>query len=367
MACIDLEHKTEVKKYSSSNLCWPHSTSNGELRTVEKINDIVIEIQASDIPLERHVAKGILGKSLLLNIEGFDMINDVPAEYMHSTCIGATKRLTELTFKVGKIRQRNTKRKLSDPKQFNILIRNIQSPFELSRRIRNLDFSVLKATEFRNLLILFFPIVISCIEEEFMKERRLWLQFAFVIRACVLSNEEFENINKNTIVSLSLAFYKNFEKVYGAKNCSYSIHIVASHILQIRGNAPLTARSAFIFENFYAEMKNMFCPGTISPLKQVLKNCIMKRQLQHHQCKNNIKYSEMPSPENMNRVRQNNHSIYVLTENGHSMYNIIGKLENNTFTCKKQGKYDTKFKELKNLNWSRVGVYRYWDQPVISL
>lgn len=365
---IDVDQKAELKKNSSTHLCWPHSTSNGNLRTNENINEIVMQIEASDHPLDRDITKGIVGKSLLSDQEGFDLVNDVPAEYMHSGCSGVTRRLTELTFKVGQVRLRNTKRKLSDPKQFNALIRNVKSPFEFGRRCRNLDFAVYKASEFRNLILFFFTLVLQCIPKEFAKERRCWLQLAFILRACVLSNEEFDKIRKTTINSLSQGFYKNYEKVYGPNNCTYSIHIVSCHVLQIRGDQPITARSAFIFENFYAEMKNLFCPGTRSPLKQVLKNCYLKRQLQPHCCQNPIKYSKMPPIENINIGKENNHSVYILDEEyGHCMYNIIEENNDNTFTCTKQGKYEVEFDELKSLKWSQVGVYRLGptcDEPV---
>ena len=151
----------------------------------------------------------------------------------------------------------------------------------------------------------------------------MWLQLAFVIRACIVTNAEFDAINKATITGLAKDFYKIYEKVYGHTNCTYSIHIVASHILQIRGDEPLTSRSAFIFESFYAEMKNLFCPGTLSPLKQILKNCIIKRQLQPHTCSTPIKYSEMPPIDQINPGKENNHSIYLLNDDGeHCMYNI---------------------------------------------
>lgn len=359
LQCIELELKAELKKYSSNHLCWPHNTSNGELRTMEKINEILNIIEAADNPLERHVAKGIVGRSLLMDQENFDYIKSVSAEYMHSVCLGAVRRMTELTFKVGQTRSRTTKRKLSDPSQFNVLIRNVQLTYEFSRRCRNLDFAVLKASEFRNIILFFFTIVIDCIDKEFSKERRLWLQLAFIVRACVLTNEEFSKISNNTIISLSNGYYKNHEATYGSNNCTYSIHIVGSHILEIRGDVPLSERSAFVFENFYAEMKNLFCPGTPSPLKQVLRNCLMKRQLQPHKCKSDIKYSKMPSPENIKMGKENNHSIYVYHEvEGHCMYNIIDKHDDDTFTCIKQGKFEVEFDELRKLNWSQVGVYR---------
>ena len=365
---VEENHKKSLKKLKSKHLCWPCSTANGPPRTMDGINAIVEEIEASEVPLSRQDAKGVVGRSLLLNYPGFSLIEQVPAEYMHSVCIGAVRRLTELTFKVGQIRLRVTKRKLSDPQMFNNIIRLVQLPNELSRRIRNLDFAVMKATEFRNLLIFFFPVVLKCIETKFVKERKLWLQLAFVIRACVISNEEFHVISQATIAGLALDFYKHYEKIYGPSNCTYSIHIVCSHILQIRGNEPLTARSAFIFENFYAEMKNLFCPGTLSPLKQILRNCIMKRQLQTHCCSNPIKYSEMPPLNKRNIGKENNHSIYVLNDGKHCLYSITKINNDNTFTCVKQGKYEAKFDELKKVNWSLVGVYKLGptcDQPVV--
>lgn len=368
LEALDIDLKSELKKHTSTHLCWPNSTSNGELRTVEKATEIVNLIETADHPLERDVTKGILGKSLVLELKGFNYITNVPAEYMHCTCLGVVKRLVELTFKVGQVRFRNTKRKLSDPKKFNELIRNVQLPFECSRRCRNLDFAVLKASEFRNIIIFFFTIVVKCIEKEFVKERRLWLQLAYTIRACVLSNEEFDNISKNTITSLCMSFYKNYESTYGPKNCTYSVHIVACHILLIRGDEPLTARSAFAFENFYAEMRNLFCPGTLAPLKQIFRNCIVKRLLESHHCMNSIKYSKMPSPEKIKLGKENNHSVYIYNqEDGHTMYNIIGDNEDNTFTCIKQGKFECEFEELKNLKWSKVGVYKLGptcSQPV---
>ena len=40
------------------------------------------------------------------------------------------------------------------------------------------------------------------------------------------------------------------------------------------------------------------------------------------------------------------------------MYNIIRDNGDNTFTCVKQGKFACKFDELKNVDWSKVGVYK---------
>ena len=220
---LDRELKRKLKKIKCKHLCWPQSTSNGNPRTLENISAIVAQIEENPNPLSREEAKGIKGRSLLLNTYEFNLIDSMPAEYMHSTCLGVGKRVTELTFNVGQNRVRNTKRKRSDPKLFNILIRCVLVPFEFPRRIRNLDFGVFKAAEFRNIVIFFFTIVVECIEVKYVKERKLWLQLAFVVRACVLSNEEFNVIKKDTIKGLAKDCYKNYEKVYGPQNCTCTI------------------------------------------------------------------------------------------------------------------------------------------------
>ena len=298
--------------------------------------------------------KGFLGKSPLLELDDFDFIDNITCEYMHSVCLGVVKRQTQLTFKVGEPRPRVTKRKLSDPALFNEQIRNISLPGECSRRCRNLDFSVLKASEFRNLILFFFPIVVQIIGSEHSVEQNIWLDLAFLVRACVLPDAEFNLIDKQLLNRICANYYKNYEKMYGHQNCTYSTHIVGSHLMQIRGPSPLNSRSAFKYESFYSEMKDLFCPGTPSPTKQILKNCYMKRQLENHRCQRKITYKSPPSKKTM----ENNSSIYVLAGSGHKLYNIVNVNEDNTFTCYEQGKFNATFNDTIKRNWCDVGVYK---------
>ena len=269
------------------HLAWPFCTHNGTLRTIERIVEITQRIANCEI-LSRDEAKGFWGTSHFLTQENFDFIQNIPAEYMHSGCLGVVKRLVELTFNVGANRKRNTNRKLSDVSLFNQLISKIKSTREFSRRLRNLDFGVMKAQEFRNIGLFYFILVLECIPPKFSKERKVWMYLAFILRSCILTNREFDLISKNLIKKCALSFYKLYESVYGKCNCSYSIHIIACHILQIRGDEPLTEKSAFKYENFYSELRNLFQPGTISPSKQILQNCYMKRQLEPHNCEKSI-------------------------------------------------------------------------------
>ena len=97
------------KDNKRGQLTWPSCTADGEKRTIEKIIYITTRIEASDVQLPNDVCKGIVGTSHLLYQNNFNFIYDIPAEYMHSGCLGVVKRMSELTFNVGESRDRQKK------------------------------------------------------------------------------------------------------------------------------------------------------------------------------------------------------------------------------------------------------------------
>ena len=141
------------------------------------------------------------------------------------------------------------------------------------------------------------------------------------------------------------------------KNCSYSIHVVCSHLLTIRGNQPLTFNSAFKFESFYAEMRNCFQPGTTSTLKQILQNVIMKRTVEHHVCLKSM-FFQAEKRHDQNKVpRECNSIVYTFENETYNFYKIIS-IEDDVFICLKYGTYQCVFPVMPTLNWSNVGVFR---------
>ena len=356
------DKENELKKKGRKQLKWPSSTMNGTPRTIDGITAIVEEIETNPeiVVTNPDFCKGIKGRSLLLNQPFFNLIVDVPCEYMHLLCLGVVKRMVELNFKVGEHRERNTKRKLTPPSVFNEKIKCIQVTREFPRRCRNLDFSVYKACEFKNLLIFFFPIVIDCIEDNHKNDKRVWLHLVYMIRACVLPNEEFRKINTDVVENACKKFYVLYEKLYGTINCTYSVHTLPSHLLKIRGNRPLTHKSAFKFESFFAEMKNLFQPGTVSSVMQILKNSYMKRILEFHSCQKTLFFSPEKNPDNPGKLgKENNSLIYCYNEDDTiSMYIIVREIDEESFSCRIQGKFKVKFDLTPEYDWSDVGVFK---------
>ena len=172
------------------------------------------------------------------------------------------------------------------------------------------------------------------------------------MRASVLSNQEFDQLNKDFIKSCSHKFYKYYEAVYGKINCSYSIHTFASHILQIRGDSPLTQKSAFRYESFYSEVRNLFQAGTQSPTKQIIKNCLMKRCLEGHSCERKIHYDVEKNG------KENNHLIYTIENNKYNFFSIKSIRDDQTFLCTRQGKFEFIFDETPEICWEKVGVFK---------
>lgn len=212
----------------------------------------------------------------------------------------------------------------------------------------------MKAQEFRNLNLFFFPVILKCLEKP-ANERKLWLQLSFMLRSCVIPNDEFEHVDQNQILSCMDKFYNLFEQLFGEKNCSYSIHLVGSHLLQIRGDEPLPSTSAFPFENFYGEMRNAFVPGTSSTAKQILRNILIKRILGKHNCEASIYLSPNDTPSECNSM------VYVYEPNEgrfpHKMYKITS-IDDDVLTCQTMGKYEATFEETPNVDWTSVGVYK---------
>ena len=309
---------------------------------------IVNKIENKDI-LSIDEAKGIMGRSLLLDIPYFDYVLDAPVEYLHGVCLGVVKRMLILTFNVGEVRHRNTTRKLSDVTKFNILMATVKMVREFSRRARNLDLTVMKGQEYRNIIFLYFVIVIDCIEVN-AKERRLWLLLAYLIRACMIPDIEFNTLDKSVIEYCSKNFYDLYEKLFHERNCTYYTHIIGCHMPEVRTHGPITHTSAFGFESFYGELRHSFTPGTISPLKQALEKTLLKRMISPHCCKSSIFFSPKETP------LESNCFVYTFTDTKYHIFKIKA-VQNNVLECLKVGKYQATFNETPTLSWEKIGVF----------
>ena len=64
----------------ASHPVWPARSANGEERTTEKVLEIIDKLESSEEPLSPGELKGIMGRSLFLDIAGFDFVKDIPVD-----------------------------------------------------------------------------------------------------------------------------------------------------------------------------------------------------------------------------------------------------------------------------------------------
>ena len=347
---LDEAEKIGKKHRISSHIVWPASTMNGESRTKEKIIEIVEKIESGEA-MTAAEKKGIKGRSLLINLDYFDYVLSIPAEYMHLVPLGVVKRLLELTFAVGESRSRITKRPLTPPCHFNELIKKTKSFKEFSRRARKLDLAIMKAQELRNIVIFYFIFITQCLEGH-NKEMKLWEMFAFMVRACILPEEEFLEVNGNSLKYCQKHFYLIYQNLFGERNCTYSVHVFSSHLPEIRSQGPLTETSAFRFKSFYAELRKSFQPGTVSVIKQMMQTVMLKRILSKHVCQESLYLRVKDTALECNSI------IYVFESNVHVIYKINSMEDNGEMLiCNQLGNHKAEFQNTPMLNWSSVGVY----------
>ena len=350
---IQKELQQEIKKAEGGNkshIVWPYSSSiNQKPRTNGEIREIVIRIENNEI-LSPEEKKGIVKRSPLLDIHYFNFVRDVPVDYMHAVCIGVVKRLIELTFNVGEPRARVTTRKLSSTELFNALMQATKLPHECSRRARDLKFAVMKATEFRNILIFFFPHVLQCIEPD-AKERKVWLLLVYLVRACIIPANEFKNIDLAIIEFCGDKFYSLYEALFGSINCTYNTHVVGTHMLEMRFHGPLTMTSSFPFESFYGELRQAFVPGTQSPLKQIFEKVMAKKVLENHVCQIPIFFSDHDTALECNTL------IYTFSDLQYHLYKVV-KEEKEMLKCRRITHIPATFSEVpRKLDWAKIGVF----------
>ena len=172
-----------------------------------------------------------------------------------------------------------------------------------------------------------------------------------MFRSALIPTEEFSQIDIAEVVDYSAQFYVLFEQLFGKQNCPYNLHVICCHLMEIRTHGPLTETSAFKFEAFYAELRRSFVPGTVSPMKQIMKNIFLARNLRKHQCINNMFISNYDTSMECNKL------IYTFERKEYQFYKVTD-IEGDLIRCNKIGKYQATFPETPNIDWSTVGVFK---------
>ena len=294
---------------------------------------------------------GILGRTPLLDIPGFDIVDDVVLEAMHAKYEGSTRRL--MIASLPKPNSRETVQRV----RLNKLLLLTRGWSEWPRAPRRLDIPHYKASE----LFFFLQHVAPCLALEhgvFKEDRNLrliWAIASFVGRAVELPDDFFQAVEREVdLDSLMHRLNCVIDEEFDMSQSTYNIHIVCQHLVPARRKfGPISAMGTWGTESIFKYVRQCFGQGTRTVGKQVLENINVDQMLAHRCLRKTrpLKYTC--------KTQKRNDDSMAYTVDG-TFFKIVKDLPDNTYLG-----YDvatTPFRTdhlgLGMLNWSNVAVAR---------
>lgn len=201
----------------------------------------------------------------------FDVVKQVPLDYMHLVCLGVMKRM--LLFWVrGK---KNVRFNESVIENINATISKFRSTLtvEFARLPRSiLEVEYWKATEFRIFLLYIGPLALRLIPKSYYLHFML-LHTAIRILATPHLCQTYNYLARNLLQK----FVRNYGNLYGEEYISHNVHNLVHLVDDVIKFGCLDNFSSFMFENYMHTLKKKFQIGR-RPLQQVVKK-IYQEQL----------------------------------------------------------------------------------------
>ena len=217
----------------------------------------------SDFEVEAEEDEHRKGETPLTEL-GVGMVTDFPVDYMHSVCLGVTRKLVWL-WRKGPLK---TRIGCGTTQRISMTLQSLSGfiTCEFNRKPRGLDESDRwKATECRTFLC-YTGIVV--LQNKGISQRiyRNFMLLACAIR--IMSSPNTCEELSDYAHSLMTLFIQQFESIYGESQMTYNVHSLIHLSNQVKKYGPLENASAFPFENYLGKIKRMLRKPS-NPLKQV--------------------------------------------------------------------------------------------------
>jgi len=250
-------------------------------------------------------------RTILTEIPGFDLVREIPHEYLHHVCLGVVKKLLGIfqwllkekndtgekkdgmkkkkkvvankkktqtgkekkdkkKTKTGKEKKDKKKTQTGKEKKVDerICLANAYRPREFQRGPAALDeLPHYKGTQFRGMLLYYGPYIFNnIIERQYMKH---FFLLSVAIRALVCNNvpldEEEKAIYVETVATHVYRFLRKFVMdsidLYGPEFVVHNVHCLIHAAEDFRRFGPLDVFSAFHFESFLGRLKKYIKTG----------------------------------------------------------------------------------------------------------
>ena len=226
---------------------------------------------------------GIKGTSILLQLKNFDIVWNLPPDYMHGALMGVTKALfTAWSIYLTKEKKQLLKNRMS----------KIKLPRDLQRALRPLDLvKKYKALEWEIwLLFVSVPCLQGILPEEIFQSYLLFVHSIYILLKDRISNEEI-----NDCECKLMQFVGECEIFYGLQFATFNLHSLLHYCDSVRKTGPLWANSAFPFESFIFQfLREINAPNGCC--KQIaekwMKRCTFRHDIENNRnnSKNSVEY-----------------------------------------------------------------------------
>jgi len=196
--------------------------------------------------------QGVKGPSILALLPNFDIVRCFVPDYMHCVLLGVVRQFVNLWTDSSSHDQPYYIRNI---KILDNLLKSIKPPDEVHRLPRTLsDRKYWKASEYKNLLLLYSPVVLkSVLPKRYYVH---WLLLCNGVRLLLL------DAISDTIIQTSRHCLNKFvaltPDLYGLMHVSYNVHLLSHLPDSVHNWGPLWSHSAFVYEDVLGFLKKEY-------------------------------------------------------------------------------------------------------------
>lgn len=238
-------------------------------RTLESVIDLSEQAMAS-----KRSILGVKRPSVLALLPGFNIIEGLVPDYMHSVLLGVARQMAKLWFDSS-----NSTCEfyitLAQQRLIDLDLSTIRPPCNVSRLPRSLSMQKYwKAHEWYMWLAYYsLPILKSYLPNKF------YIHFALLVEGIsILLKDTISPVSLDHCDLVLTKFVQDFEDLYGLNNVSFNVHLCLHLTKSVRSFGPLWAHSAFIYESFNGDLLKMI-RGTQAVSLQICKTFALKRAI----------------------------------------------------------------------------------------
>ncbi len=343
-------HSCEVCLAPGANVgrrvCYPACTVGYPQRNMANWMESVAEVEEGIVD----ESNGIVGRSPLLRLPNFDVINDCPSDPLHRDFLGITKNLWRLLVDPNK-HGAPSARAQAFAKTVSSVYMSVRLPREFSHRSRSVDHANFKGHEWKSLLMTVFHTMATAGQE--MRGGhigRIITLYTFLTKIYLGPETHMEQVGKETLKAMHETLYDMYEEEFGQAACSFNWHSYC-HMYEIRQMGRQSYTSTEPFESAYGKVKLSFEPGTSGIGIQILERMMLRTlRTGYHNCKITLKMGTFD--------RETRHDDSILVDDNWNFYKIRDQTDTHvTVVDIKKVKWTSDFDPT--LPFDLVGVFRF--------